>query len=274
MRKMSLKTVTTILCICIIILVTGCKKDENPEKQQPKSIKIICEETVFPMVNDLARDFNLNNETAITVEIIERENAFIKLNKSEVDILIGYVQPKNEEIETEILAYDGIAIIVNDSNKVNSVGMQELKKIYIGNIVNWVNLKGESQTIIPVAFKDSLTLVQQQFDIRIIDTPLKEQMSSSMKYVSSMEEMKDFVVQNKNAIGFISGQWYSKGNVFLKLNGIELTLSNLKNKLYPLSFPIKVYYSKEKKDSLKDFLQYVKSEDGIKIIRKHCIEAS
>lgn len=274
MKKMRLKTLTIILCINIIILVTGCKKDAKTEDQQPKIIKITCEETVFPMVDDLARDYNLNNETAITVEILERENAFTKLNNSEADILIGYVQPNNKKIEFDIVASDGIGIIVNASNKVNSVGTQELKKIYIGNIVNWVDLKGESQTIIPVSFKDSASSVQQQFGIRIMDTPIKEQISSSMKYVSSVEEMRSFVAQNKNAIGFIPGQWYNKQNVFIKLSGIELTLSNLSNKLYPLSFPIKVYYSKEKKDGLKDFFQYLKSEDGIKIIRKHCIEAS
>ncbi|MCJ7690192.1 MAG: substrate-binding domain-containing protein, partial [Clostridiaceae bacterium] len=159
MKKMSLKILTMILCMSIIILVTGCKKDAKTEEQQPKIIKIICEDTVFPMVNDLARDYNLNNETAITVEILERENAFNKLNNSEVDMLIGYVQSNNDKIEFEILAYDGIGIIVNASNKVNSVGTQELKKIYIGEIVNWVDLKGESQTIMPVSFKDSVSLV-------------------------------------------------------------------------------------------------------------------
>ena len=94
-----------------------------------------------------------------------------------------------------------------------------------------------------------------------------------MQYVSSVEEMKNFVAQNKNAIGFMPGQWYNKESVFLKLSGIEITISNLKNKLYSLRFPIKMYYSKEKKDSLKDLFQYFKSEDGKKIIRKYCIEA-
>lgn len=274
MKKMSLKTLTTILCIIIIILFTGCKKDAQPEEKKSESIKIICEETVLPMVNDLARDYNLNNDTVVTVEILDRESAFTKLDKSEVDILVGYVQPSDEKNESEILAYDGIGIIVNDSNNVESVGTQELKKIYTGNIVNWVDLKGESQGITPVAFKDPVCSVQQQFNIKIMDTPVKEEMSSGIKYVSSMEEMKNFVAQNKNAIGIIPGQWYNKDNVFLRLSGIELTLSNLKNKLYTLNFPIKVYYSKDKKDSLDDFFKYIKSEDGIKIVRKHCIEAS
>ena len=106
-----------------------------------------------------------------------------------------------------------------------------------------------------------------------MDTPVKEQMSKSTQYVSNMEEMKTFIAQNKNSIGFIPGQWYNKESKFLKLSGIEITNSNLKNNLYFLRFPIKMYYSREKEESLKDLFQYFKSEDGKKIIRKYCIEA-
>ena len=225
------------------------------------------------MVNDLVRDYNLNNDHAVTVECAEKEGAFNKLDNSEGDVLIGYVQPDKKEIEADMLACDGIGIIVNTGNKVNGVGTQELKKIYTGNIVNWEKLNGESKTIVPVAYKNMLNSAQNEFNMKIMDTPVKEQMSNSTQYVSSVEEMKNFVAQNKNSIGFIPGQWYNKESKFLKLSGIEITKSNLQNELYFLRIPIKMYYSKEKEDSLKDLFQYFKSEDGKKIIRKYCIEA-
>jgi len=273
MEKKILKMLSIFFCISLIMVSVSCKKDVGNTGKKSNAIKIICEDTVLPMVNDLVHDYNLNNESAVTVETASRENAFNKLYNSQADILIGYVQPDNNKIKVEIFAYDGIGIIVNPSNKVNSVGTQELKKIYTGNIVNWEKLNGESNPIIPVAFKDSLNSVQQEFDIRINDTPVKEQLSKSTQYVSSMEEMKNFVAQNKNSIGFIPGQWYNKESKFLKLSGIEITNSNLKNNLYSLRVSIKIYYSKEKEDSLKDLFQYFKSEDGKKIIRKYCVEA-
>ena len=105
------------------MLSPGCKKDTETKEKKPKNIKIICEDTVLPMVNDLVRDYNLNNDPVVTVESVDRESAFNKLKNSEADVLIGYVQPDNKEIEAEMLAYDGIGIIVNTSNKVNSVGI-------------------------------------------------------------------------------------------------------------------------------------------------------
>jgi len=271
MKKINLKNFWILFII--ILISSGCKKDMQTKEEQPKNIKVICEDTVFPMVNDLVRDYNFNNDPVVTVESFDREVAFNKLNNSEADILIGYGKPNIKEIETEMLAFDGIGIIVNISNKVNGLGIEQLKKIYTGKILNWEKLKGQSNTINPVAFKRDLNSIQQLFDSNIMDTPVKEQMNSSIQYASSIEEMKNFVAQNKNAIGFIPGQWYNKENVFLKLSGIELTSSNLKNKLYPLRFPVLMYYTKDKKDSLKDLFQYFKSEDSKKVIRKFCIEA-
>jgi len=251
----------------------GCKKQAENKEKQANAIKIVCEDTVIPMVDDLMRDYNLNNEPVVSVEYMDREAAFNKLYNSEVDVLIGYVQPENKEVESEVLAYDGIGIIVNINNAVNSVGIEQLKRIYTGNILNWKELKGASKIIKPVAYKNILNSLQQEFDIKVMDTPVKEQMINGTQYVSSIEEMSNFVAQNQNAIGFIPGQWYNKENNFLKLSGIEITASNLKNELYALRFPIKMYYSKDQKDRLKDLFQYFKSEEGKKIVRKYCIEA-
>ena len=273
MKKKLFKTISMIFCIIMIILSVGCKKEEASKEKPAKAIKIVCEDTVSPMVNDLVRDYNLNNESQVTVEYSERESAFNKLYNDEVSVLIGYYDPQNKEIENDPLAYDGVGIIVNDSNKLDSVSTEELRKIYTGDISNWEKLKGPSQAIVPVAYKNTSNLVAQEFNTKLMETPIKESMGKSTAYVSSVEEMKNFVAKDKNSIGFIPGQWYNKETKFLKLNGIEITISNIKNELYALRFPIKIYYSKEKKDSLKDVLQYFKSEDAKKIIRKYSTEA-
>ena len=273
MKKKKLRIFPIIFCISMVMLSSGCNKISPGKEKQSKSIKIICEDTVFPVVNDLVRDYNLNNESVVTLETAERESAFSQLDNSKVDLLIGYVAAENKEIKNEILAYDGVGVIVNKGNKVSSISNQELKKVFTGNIVSWETLNWESNTIVPVAFKDASNLIQKEFDTQIKDTPVKEEMSKNTQYVSSVEEMKNFVAQNKNAIGFIPGQWYNKESKFLKLGGIEITTSSLKNKLYSLRFPIKLYYTKEKEAMLKELFQYFASEDGKKIIRKYCIEA-
>ena len=62
MKKKILKSFSIILCVSMTILSSGCKKDAESKEKPSKSIKIICEDTVLPMVNDLVRDYNLNND--------------------------------------------------------------------------------------------------------------------------------------------------------------------------------------------------------------------
>ena len=274
MKNIKFKTFSIIFFIGLIMMCSGCKKDVGNKAKQTENINIICEDTVFPMVSDLVRDYNLNNENIITVKCEDRETAFNKLYNSDVDVLIGYVQPNNNIIKSKMLAYDGVGIIVNPSNKITGITTQELKKIYTGKDTNWQKLNGDSMPIIPVAYKDKLNSTQQEFDLKIKDTPVKEQLSKNTQYVSGIQEMKNFIAQNKNSIGFLPGQWYNKESKFIKLSGIEITISNLNNNLYSLRFPIKMYYFEKKDENLKDLFQYFESEDGEKIIRKYCIEAS
>ena len=273
MKRKHVNTFSIICCICLVMLSVGCKKDEESKEKKSKVIKIMCEDAVMPMVSDLVRDYNLNNDPVVTVESSIRESAYTKLLNSEVDVLIGYVEPKDKKIDSQALAFDAIGIIVNSSNKLESISIQELKKVYTGNIANWEKLKGEKNPIVPVAYKNILNSIQNQFNITVMDIPVKEEASSATQYVTSSEEMKNFVAKDKNAIGIIPGQWYNKDTKFLKISGIEISMSNIKNELYRLKFPINIYYSKEKKDNLKDLFQYFKSDDGKKIIRKYCIEA-
>lgn len=276
MKKKFLKIISIVICISMIMLSGGCKKSEEGKENKEKStevIKILYEDTVSPMVNDLVKDYNLNNESQVVLEYADRESAFDKLYKDEVGLLMGYFDPENKEIENHMVAFDGVGIIVNNSNKLDGISIEELRKIYTGDISNWDKLKGSSQTIVPVAYKSTSNLIMQEFNMKLMETPIKESFNTSTQYVSTVEEMKNFIAKDKNAIGFMPRQWYNKETKFLKLNGIEITISNVKNELYVLRFPIKIYYSKEKKDSLKDILQYFKSDDAKKIIRKYSTEA-
>jgi predicted component of type VI protein secretion system len=99
MNKKNLKILLMLFCISIVLLSTGCSKNTKDKAKQSKSIKIICEDTVLPMVSDLVHDYNLNNDTTVTVESTQRENAFDALNSSNVDLLIGYVIKDNSLIE-------------------------------------------------------------------------------------------------------------------------------------------------------------------------------
>lgn len=55
---------------------------------------------------------------------------------------------KNQGLEETILAYDGIAIVVNPKNKVKDLKVQQIADIYTGKIKNWKDVGGDNGDIV------------------------------------------------------------------------------------------------------------------------------
>ena len=68
------------------------------------------------------------------------------------DIGLSSRRLKDEEkakgLEETILAYDGIAIIVNSQNPVNGLDLETIAKIYTGEITNWKEVGGNDRQIV------------------------------------------------------------------------------------------------------------------------------
>lgn len=270
------KKLVALLMVFICLLGVGCsskEKKKKEEEEKPKIITIAYEETVAPMVIELAKDFNLNSEAKVNIVCAEREEALVKLKKKQVDILIGYVDFEDDKIKKEVIGFDGIAIIVNRKNPLESIDMQQFKKTYVSQLKNWRELNGLNEEIQSISYKN-ISSIQKEFEKSVMNTPVKEMMGINVSYVNSVSDSKARVIQSSQAIGYIPGQYVDSDVKKLKLNGIELTIDTLKNQLYPLKFDIFMYYFDEKKDEYKDFFQYLKSDDGRKTVRKSCMEKS
>jgi len=98
-------------------------------------------------------------------------------------------------------------------------------------------------------------------------------MTNSALIVRDVNSAKDRVTNNANDIAFIPSICMQDTVKMLKLNGVILNIESIKNNLYPFKSNICTYSSKEAEDASK-FMQYLKSDDGKKIIKKHCVEAS
>ena len=57
---------------------------------------------------------------------------------------------KAQGLTETVLAYDGIAIIVNPANPVNDLSLETIAKIYTGEITNWSEVGGENGEIVVI----------------------------------------------------------------------------------------------------------------------------
>lgn len=76
-----------------------------------------------------------------------------------------------------------------------------------------------------------------------------------------------------NAIGYISLGSLSDGVKALKVDGVEATSENVKNGSYKVSRPFNIATKKDVSDAAKDFISFILSSDGQKIVSKDYIAA-
>lgn len=86
---------------------------------------------------------------------------------------------------------------------------------------------------------------------------------------NSTDAVMSTVQNDKNAIGYISSGSMSDIVKGLKIDGVEPTKDNIKNKTYKLSRPFLIAYKKDKlSKGAEDFLKYLGSEQASTVIEK------
>ena len=59
-------------------------------------------------------------------------------------------EEKEQGLSETVLAYDGIAVIVNPENDVSDLSVEDIAKIYKGEITNWKDVGGKDGEIVPI----------------------------------------------------------------------------------------------------------------------------
>lgn len=298
------KTVLVFSMILVMLVSSGCPGNEQGKNNSDKEQKVLiyCDETVMPMVHDLVKDHNLNNKPNLSYSVVNKDMAInkaaVEMKKAEEAkkenddkkdeesqekeetikyIYIGFNLKDNENLKEELLAYDGISIVVNRKNPIDSLSVKQLRDIYTGKIQYWNQLDSKligvnDEKIIPIVYNIHTLSIQEKFDAYVMNTPVRAQYGRNISFVTNVADARSRILSN-NCIGYLGGQNVGDDLKKLRLNGIRLTLESLDSELYPLRFPINMYYISDNEESLKDVLKYIKSDDGKKIIRKHCLES-
>ena len=90
--------------------------------------------------------------------------------------------------------------------------------------------------------------------------------TTSAVTINSTEAVITNVKDNEAAIGYISLGSLNDTVKALKIGGVEATADNVKSGDYAVSRPINIAYKSELKDVAQDFVDYIMSSDGQKIV--------
>lgn len=179
----------------------------------------------------------------------------------------------NRGIANEIpVALDGLAILVNSSNPVKSLTMDEVRRIYVGQIKNWSQLGGNDAPIV-VFSRDSNSGTYGFFQEKVLRN---QNWGPQVRFMPSTSEEAREVARTPNAIAY-GGVAYFKNKANTKIlpiaakagsEPIAPTEANVRSKEYPIWRYLYYYTNGKPTGATKTFIDWVLSSEGQAVVEK------
>ncbi len=166
-------------------------------------------------------------------------------------------------LKETVLALDGIAIIVNPENKVSDLTVEQITKIYTGEITNWKDVGGDDAEIVLIG-REAGSGTRDGFE-RITGT------KDSCKYRQELTSTGDVITTvagNPNAIGYASLASVKDTVKAISVNGVAPSEATVSDGSYEVQRPF-VLVTKEGVELSKAaqlFFDYATGKDAADII--------
>jgi len=174
-------------------------------------------------------------------------------------------QAKGVTLTPTVVAYDGIAVIVNEKNPIKKVTKKQVEKLFTGDVTDWSAVGGKAGKI-SIYTRNTSSGTYSEF--KELAMSKRDYVATSQKMAGN-EQIAQEVAKNPAGIGYV-GLAYSKtpGVKVLSIDGIALTDENVRTNKYPYSRPTFFFTNGEPKDDTKKFVDFTTGEEGQKIAKE------
>lgn len=160
------------------------------------------------------------------------------------------------------IAKDGLGVIVHPSNPIDNLTLDQILKIYSGEIKNWSEVGG-TNTKIHLITREEGSGTRSAFAELVME---KTEITPKAIVQDSNGSVKQLVKDDENAIGYISLGLVDKSVKAVHLDGVAANQENILNGSYALSRPFLFVALSEPTGETKQFLDYVLSPAGQKML--------
>ena len=280
-NNMNKKLISLIAGVAIVAAATGCSQTATSSVAGTDSSAAGTSASEASATEELSGTLSMNGSTSMEKVIKAVNGAFMEKNKgvtvnlnltgsgtgiqeaSEGKCDIGNSSRKLKDEEAEkldatVIGLDGIALVVNPVNKLEDITLQDLAKVYSGEITNWKELGGDDKAIVVIGREDG-SGTRDGFESIVMG-------DKEPKYAQELEStgsVINAVATTDGAIGYASLANVDETVKALKVGGVEATEENVKSGTYEVQRPFICATLKGSDNKLvKAYLDFILSEEG------------
>lgn len=275
----------TLVLSLMIGALTGCGSQNSADSASSDQATEITgtivtagSTSVQPLSEELAKGF-MDANPGITVEvqgggsgqgvkaIQEKIADFGALSRAVKD------EEKASVTKEYIIAKDGVAVIVNKATKVDNLTLEQIKKIYTGEIKNWKEVGGDDKPIVVVsreegsgtrgAFTEITKVMTKDAAGQEIDHTTKDALVQG-----STGAVMQTVASTPDTIGYVSLGSLGDTVKTLNVENVEPSTETVLSGEYKISRPFLYVAGSELSKAAQKYIDFVMSKEGQTIVEE------
>ena len=258
MKKMITMMVAAVLALCML---AGCGG------KTAGSVTTDGSTSMEKVIGALGEAFQNDTGISFTYNPTGSGSGIKAVQEGRCDIGLSSRDLKDEEkaagLNATVLAYDGIAIIVNPENPVADLSLETIAGIYTGEITNWSEVGGSDAEIVLIG-REAGSGTRDGFEA-ITGT---EDACKYRQELTSTGDVITTVAQNPDAIGYASVASVKDTVKAVTVDGVAAAEETIKDGSYVVQRPF-VLVTKadaELSEAAQKFFDYITSADANEII--------
>ena len=260
-------------------LFTGCGSSNNQDQGSASGSQSNTNDSSTVELSgtvNTAGSTSMKDVMAVLTEVFEKENPGVTINytgsgsgagiegatSGTCDIGLSSRALKDEEKESgaveNIVALDGVAIVINPANGVENLTVEQIAQIFTGEITNWSEVGGTDGEI-AVFGREAGSGTRGAFE-EIVGV------EDACKYTNEYSSTGDVignVASNPNAIGYASLSAVDDTVKAVKVNGVAPSEDTVKDGTYEIQRPFVMVTKEgaELSEAAQAFLEFAMSAD-------------
>jgi len=277
MKKILSMTLAAVMCLALFAGCSSTKTETSPA----------ADASAAPTTEALSGTVATNGSTSMEKVIAALSEAFMAKNPDVVvtydatgsgagitaatdgttDIGLSSRDLKTEEtgLDATVIAVDGIAIVLNKSNTVTDLTIEQIASIAKGEVTNWKDVGGPDSPIVFVG-REAGSGTRDGFEtiVNVKDACKYEQELTSTGAVVAA------VAANENAIGYVSLSTVGDTVSAIKVGGVACTEATVLDGTYKLqrNFNLITKQGTELSAAAKAFIEFALSDEAGAYIEK------
>lgn len=178
---------------------------------------------------------------------------------------VSQAQAKGVSLKPTIVAYDGMAVVVNANSPLAGLTRRQVEQIFTGDVTDWSAVGGNPGRISVYTRNTSSGTYS---DWKELAMKRRDYAGSSQKMAGN-EQIVAEVAKNPNGIGYVGLAYiHEPGIKVLPIDGHSPTEEEVKAKKYPYARPTFYYTNGEPGGEAAKFVEFTLSDKGQEIVRK------